>query len=91
MRKCKADNTSESGIVKEETFTKDTDLDSLPRKVVTVEKNHLEEVSSLISMAKEEKGTPHSATTDNMLARNLMIGLTDTLKAIKYLKKEKNM
>ena len=76
MANRRADSTLESDLVKGEMFISDMDQDSLNQEVVTVERNLLKEISSLICMVNEEKETLITKTTTDMLARNLMTGLT---------------
>lgn len=76
MANSRADSTLERDLVKGEMFIRDTDQDSLKQEVVTVERNHLKEISSLICMVKEEKETLITKTTTDMLARNLTTGST---------------
>lgn len=66
----------ERDSVKGEMFIRDMDQDSLNQEVVTVERNRLKEISSLICMVNEEKETLITKTTTDTLARNLTTGLT---------------
>lgn len=85
------EHTLERDSVKEEMCIRDMVQDSLRQEVATVERNHIKEISSLICLAKEERKKLLPRKAGGTVARNLMNGLTETLKDKKKKRKKKSM